>query len=78
MNVWVAGMDDGGCLGLGLDDEEDHYTWEQIPNFQASYVDAGYSVSIAIGLDGTVWAWGWLGDFINTPRQLKFGTYWAE
>jgi len=78
-NVWACGMDDTGCLGLGNELEDDYYSWQQIPNLKASYVDAGYSTSIAIALDGSVWAWGALGNYdLYSPTQLKFGNYWED
>ena len=76
-NVWASGMDECGCLGLGNEEELDYYSWQQIPNFKASYVDAGYSVSIAIGLDGKAYAWGCFGDLIYTPTQITFSDYWS-
>ncbi|MBN2051560.1 MAG: hypothetical protein JW760_14000 [Spirochaetales bacterium] len=67
--LWVWGRNYNGQLGLG--DNDDHYTPDEITSFDAPVVDiaCGPYHSLALDLNGVLWAWG-----SNNYGQLGDGT----
>ncbi|WP_174591116.1 RCC1 domain-containing protein [Methanocella conradii] len=57
--VWVWGSNDFGQLGLGTVDNESHPEPIQVKGLtDIMAIDARSELAVALGRDGTVWAWG--------------------
>lgn len=68
--LFSAGTNGFGCLGLGTGDSTPENTFIKLGSDTWSKVTAGYRVSAGIKTDGTLWAWG-----RNTGGQLGQGSY---
>ncbi|CAK0781577.1 RCC1 repeat-containing protein [Gammaproteobacteria bacterium] len=69
--AWSWGSNVFGQLGTGRGDNQPHPTPQPIPGLTAvSDLSAGWKFSLAVGSDGTVWAWG-----NNSSGELGDGTF---
>ena len=85
--LWAWGLNDFGQLGLG-DPNDNRIVPTQVgTGTNWASVAAGYSHTLAVKTDGTLWAWGTngfgeLGDGgpsnRNVPTQVGEGTNWAS
>jgi alpha-tubulin suppressor-like RCC1 family protein len=57
--VWAWGQNDVGQLGIGTADSSVHYVPAQVSGLtNVIAIACGYNHSLALKVDGTVWAWG--------------------
>src|SRR5262249_42605566 len=78
-SVWAAGNNNGGQLGDGTTQQHEFLNSAPVPipaeDLSAlvatvvTAIAAGAEHSVALGVDGTVWVWGW-----NNNGQLGDGS----
>lgn len=87
--VWVAGGNEVGTLGIGESEKTDFFDFTKIPffaeqNIRIRSIAAGYSHNLAISEDDKVYVWGYnedgqlgLGDSNNRFEPVE-NTFFAE